>query len=58
MDVTLNIPALDKLLDVTCSGVGAVATSTTKATFLSPGPPVFAVRREPKIHKPSACTYL
>ena len=25
MDVTLNIPALDKLLDVTCSGVGAVA---------------------------------
>ena len=25
MDVTLNVPALDKLLDVTCSGVGAVA---------------------------------
>ena len=25
MDVNVNIPALEKLLDVTCSGVGAVA---------------------------------
>ena len=23
-----------------------------------PAPPVFAVRREPRIHRPTACTYL
>ena len=33
-------------------------TSTILPTFLRPGPPVFAGRREPTIHRPPACTYL
>ena len=34
------------------------STSISTSTFWRPGPPVFAVRREPRIHRPTACTYL
>ena len=34
------------------------STSTSTSTFWRSGSPVFAVRRKPRIHRPTACTYL
>ena len=32
--------------------------NTTPSTFFHPDSPVFTVRREPKVFRPTACTYL
>ena len=34
------------------------STSTNTSIFWRPGSPVFAVRRKPRIHRPTACMYL